>query len=48
MLALMALEFNEAGPVDYLDEAFRLIAEHKVTFYDAAYHALAISEVGRS
>jgi len=39
---LLDLEIEEMSPNSYLDEIYRLMSEHKVTFYDAAYHGLAI------
>ncbi len=40
--AMVDLELDQTGPTDYLDQIFRLMSDYKVTFYDAAYHGLAV------
>jgi predicted nucleic acid-binding protein len=44
--SMLNLELESIGPDRYLADIYRLISRHKVTFYDAAYHALAISKGG--
>lgn len=44
--AMLDLEIPEESPAAYSAETFRLVRQHKVTFYDAAYHALAIAKGG--
>jgi len=34
------------SPTAYVARIFALVSDHKVTFYDAAYHALALHEGG--
>lgn len=42
---LLALQMDEPpSDVDLVAEAIRLVASYGVTFYDAAYHALAITQ----
>ena len=40
--AMVDLGLREETPREYLTSVVSLMREHKVTFYDAAYHALAI------
>jgi len=40
--ALLDLALPEAGPQEYAPVMFKLMRQHEVTFYDAAYHGLAI------
>ena len=40
--AMVDLELEERPPEIYLEDIYRLIKRYKVTFYDAAYHGLAI------
>ncbi len=44
--ALIDLEMPETRPRQYVDDILRLMRRHRVTFYDAAYHALAIDSGG--
>jgi len=44
--AMMDLQMPEEGPAVYATEIFRLMKDHHVTCYDAAYHALAILRGG--
>jgi len=44
--ALLDLELPEIGVRRYVPDILRLTRTHRVTFYDAAYHALAIREGG--
>ena len=44
--AMVDLELEERNPVAYLEDIYRLMTKYKVTFYDAAYHALAIHAGG--
>lgn len=45
--ALIAFELDEgAGSDEWLDQAVSLTRTYGVTFYDAAYHALAVVERG--
>lgn len=44
--AMVDLDMSEANPALYAREIFRLMKDFKVTFYDAAYHALAIHRGG--
>lgn len=46
LAALVDLGMVEANPSSYRQTIFRLMADHNVTFYDAAYHALAIENGG--
>ena len=47
LTALMKFGLEEAAPSPaWLATALELIHTHRVTFYDAAYHALAISRKG--
>ncbi len=39
---MVDLELDETAPRAYLDQIFRFIRDFKVTFYDAAYHGLAV------
>ena len=43
LAAIIDLELEERRPETYLEDIYRLMKQHKVTFYDAAYHGLAIS-----
>jgi len=40
--AMIDLGMREEAPHGYIAAIVRLMRDHKVTFYDAAYHALAI------
>ena len=40
--AMVDLELEQTGPTAYLDQIFRFMSDYKVTFYDAAYHGLAV------
>ena len=40
--AMLDLGMREEAPHDYVAAILRLMRDHKVTFYDAAYHGLAI------
>jgi predicted nucleic acid-binding protein len=42
LAAMIDLGMVEVSPATYHRSIFRLMADHRVTFYDAAYHALAI------
>jgi predicted nucleic acid-binding protein len=44
--ALIDLDLPEQPVSSYLHEIFKVMRAHDVTFYDAAYHALAISRDG--
>ena len=44
--ALIDLGIREEAPHGYSAAIVRLMRDHKVTFYDAAYHALAIRHHG--
>jgi len=44
--AMVDLEIEEAPASEYFGEIYRLMKAHRVTFYDAAYHALAIQRRG--
>ena len=44
--AMIALELPEALPGPYASRMFGLMRAHRVTCYDAAYHALAIHRRG--
>lgn len=44
--AMFDLELVEVGPAHYLDAVCELTAKHRVTFYDAAYHGLAVARAG--
>jgi predicted nucleic acid-binding protein len=44
--AMTALELDEVGPSAYLEQIYHLVGTHRVTFYDAAYHGLAIQRSG--
>lgn len=44
--ALVDLDLEEANPAEYLTPIFQLMRKFKVTFYDAAYHGLAIERGG--
>lgn len=44
--AMIDLGLREEAPHRSIDTIVRLMREHKVTFYDAAYHALAILHRG--
>jgi predicted nucleic acid-binding protein len=47
MSALMKFELQEAPPTSaWLTTALELTKKHQVTFYDAAYHALALIHKG--
>jgi predicted nucleic acid-binding protein len=43
LYAIVDLELEARSPETYLEDIYRLMKKYKVTFYDAAYHALAIS-----
>ena len=40
--AMVDLELEERAPQSYFEVIYRLMGRHKVTFYDASYHGLAI------
>ena len=40
--AMADLELEERAPQSYFEVIYRLMGRHKVTFYDASYHGLAI------
>ena len=42
LAAMVDLQMAEVNPAAYHPSILRLMRVHKVTFYDAAYHALAI------
>jgi predicted nucleic acid-binding protein len=42
LAAMVDLGMAEVNPATYYSSIFRLMRDHRVTFYDAAYHALAI------
>jgi predicted nucleic acid-binding protein len=44
--AMNDLHMSEASPSTYASHVFGLMRRFKVTFYDAAYHALAIQQKG--
>jgi predicted nucleic acid-binding protein len=44
--SMMELRLPEVPPVDYLKDILQLIRRFRVTFYDAAYHALALARGG--
>ena len=44
--AIIDLDLEETSPTLYLTPILRLIRKFKVTFYDAAYHGLAIERGG--
>jgi predicted nucleic acid-binding protein len=44
--AMIALELPEAPPGPYASGIFGLMRANRVTFYDAAYHALAVHRRG--
>ena len=44
--AMLDLGIREEAPHGYAAAIVRLMREHRVTFYDAAYHALAIRHRG--
>jgi predicted nucleic acid-binding protein len=44
--AMLDLGIREEAPRGYIGGIIRLMRDHKVTFYDAAYHALAIGHRG--
>jgi predicted nucleic acid-binding protein len=44
--AMIDLGIREEAPHGYIGAIVRLMRDHKVTFYDAAYHALAIHQRG--
>ena len=44
--AVIDLEMEESKPGSYLGNIYELTSKYKVTFYDAAYHALAINSGG--
>jgi predicted nucleic acid-binding protein len=46
LAALMDLELPETTPRVYAGGILRLMHRHHVTFYDAAYHALAVHQDG--
>lgn len=46
MAAMIDLGLPEAPVSAYVPVIFRLMRDHRVTFYDAAYHALAIERGG--
>jgi predicted nucleic acid-binding protein len=43
---MIDLELEEAEPAAYLTEIHGLMRSHRVTFYDAAYHGLALHRKG--
>jgi len=46
MRILIGYGFEEASPEGFYEKAFELMKTFKVTFYDAAYHAVAIRRSG--
>jgi predicted nucleic acid-binding protein len=44
--AMMDLQMPEETPAAYTADIFRLMRDHRVTCYDAAYHALAVRHGG--
>ena len=46
LTALFDLLMPETPPTEYAPAILRLMRRHGVTFYDAAYHALAIARAG--
>jgi predicted nucleic acid-binding protein len=44
LAAMIDLGMAEANPAAYRPTIVRLMRDHRVTFYDAAYHALAIEQ----
>ena len=42
LAAMVDLQMTEVSPATYHPSILRLMRDHHVTFYDAAYHALAI------
>ena|SRR5438094_366190 len=46
MRILIGYGFEEASPNDFYGKAFELMKSFRVTFYDAAYHAVAIKRSG--
>ena len=44
--AMVDMELEERNPEAYLEVIYRLMKKYKVTFYDAAYHGLAIHSGG--
>jgi predicted nucleic acid-binding protein len=44
--AMLDVGMREEAPHGYADAIVRLMREHRVTFYDASYHALAIRHRG--
>ncbi len=44
--AMIELRMPEEAPAAYTSEIFRLMRDHHVTCYDAAYHALAVVRGG--
>ena len=47
MQVLLDYRIDEAPPAEFCRKALELMKTYKVTFYDAAYHALAITRSGR-
>src|SRR5262249_39571245 len=46
MAILLGYGFEEESPQDIYEKTFELIKTFRVTFYDAAYHAVAIKHSG--
>lgn len=46
LLAMIDLQMPEEAPAAYATQIFRLMRDHRVTCYDAAYHALAVIRRG--
>lgn len=46
LIALQLEEFDITNDEHWLDVALKLMADYKVSFYDATYHALAITRKG--
>jgi predicted nucleic acid-binding protein len=44
--AMIDLELEDVAAVHYLNDIYQLMQKYRVTFYDAAYHGLAIARKG--
>lgn len=44
--AMIDLELADVAAVQYLNDTYQLMQKYRVTFYDAAYHGLAIARKG--
>jgi len=44
--AMVDLELEDVAAVHHLEHTYQLIHKYRVTFYDAAYHGLAIAREG--